>query len=524
MSFYSIIFCFINIIAISSLLFSYILFPLYHYPPIQLCLVFLPFSLSFFFIFGPVFWLFLFICISFLLPFNSLIFLALYLSDMFVFLLCFIDFSSIDFYFSLPFVFYFIILFFSSFSPPFLLSSISSPFSFFRIFLSYFTLLLFFICSFFPFHHNFCIFLPLFSPILSYLSHLGFFIFYIFVFFLFFPIFTAPHLSNTSLQEVYSNGDMCNFLFNLPQLSDLAIGSIIMLIALVILSASLILVVKVLRSLLEGPVAEFLKKIINANIPCCPFLTGYVAIVLGAVLTFAVQSSSVFTSTITPLVGAGLIEVERMYPLILGSNIGTTSTALLAAFASGKQDPLQIALCHFFFNIFGIALFYPIPMARIPLVLCRILGRTTARYRWFSLLYLFTMFFIIPGAVLALSLAGTIPFAIIITILTVLFTFIILINILQSKHPKVLPERLRNWHFLPKWLRSLEPYDHIVLKILSKMCRCCPGFLEKLNRGMDESNLSMEMGQSGKQGHANMGLDTTHDDNMVQTLSNNHQS
>ena len=55
---------------------------------------------------------------------------------------------------------------------------------------------------------------------------------------------------------------------------------------------------------------------------------------VGACLTVIVQSSSVFTSTLSPLAGAGLVSLERVYPLTLGSNIGTTTTSLLAAFAS----------------------------------------------------------------------------------------------------------------------------------------------------------------------------------------------
>ena len=55
---------------------------------------------------------------------------------------------------------------------------------------------------------------------------------------------------------------------------------------------------------------------------------------MGAVLTFVLQSSSIFTSTLTPLVGLGVISVERVYPLTLGSNLGTTTTAMLAALAS----------------------------------------------------------------------------------------------------------------------------------------------------------------------------------------------
>jgi sodium-dependent phosphate cotransporter len=43
---------------------------------------------------------------------------------------------------------------------------------------------------------------------------------------------------------------------------------------------------------------------------------------LGAVVTFVIQSSSVFTSTLTPLVGTGVFSIERAYVLTLGSNIG----------------------------------------------------------------------------------------------------------------------------------------------------------------------------------------------------------
>lgn len=94
--------------------------------------------------------------------------------------------------------------------------------------------------------------------------------------------------------------------------------------------------------------------------------TGYFAMVVGAGMTFIVQSSSVFTSAITPLIGEcpcceegsgqgkscggsqgdhsfpvppglGVISIERAYPLTLGSNIGTTTTAILAALASPRE-------------------------------------------------------------------------------------------------------------------------------------------------------------------------------------------
>ena len=64
-------------------------------------------------------------------------------------------------------------------------------------------------------------------------------------------------------------------------------------------------------------------------------------------MTILVQSSSIFTSAITPLVGIGAIHIDRMYPLTLGSNIGTTITGILAALASdpsGFKESLQVRI------------------------------------------------------------------------------------------------------------------------------------------------------------------------------------
>ena len=71
-------------------------------------------------------------------------------------------------------------------------------------------------------------------------------------------------------------------------------------------------------------------------------------------MTFLLQSSSVFTSTLTPLVGIGVISLERMYPLTLGSNIGTTTTSMLAAMASdpeSRQEAVQIAVSYICSNL-----------------------------------------------------------------------------------------------------------------------------------------------------------------------------
>jgi sodium-dependent phosphate cotransporter len=69
----------------------------------------------------------------------------------------------------------------------------------------------------------------------------------------------------------------------------------------------------------------------------------------------------------------------------------------------------QIALVHMFFNLTGICLFYPVPWMRLPVRIARVLGSTTATYRWFAVVYLAFMFFIFPSTMFLLSLAGPVP-------------------------------------------------------------------------------------------------------------------
>ncbi len=227
-------------------------------------------------------------------------------------------------------------------------------------------------------------------------------------------------------------------------LSDPCVGLLLLGGSLLMLCGCLLCLMKVLNSVLGSKMAGVIQKTINADIPYCPWLTGYLAMVIGAVITILVRSSSVFTSTLTPLCGAGLVTLETAYPMTLGSNIGTTTTSLLAALAaegrylrpsiqvaSEKNSknytlrcnaqqkfslimyrtqqvffPLQIALVHLFFNIIGIIIFYPIPHMRWPIPLAQAMGDKTARYRWFAVGYLLVAFFFLPAAVFALSVAG----------------------------------------------------------------------------------------------------------------------
>lgn len=285
----------------------------------------------------------------------------------------------------------------------------------------------------------------------------------------------------TQMNETFTNYiKRCNHIFANTTLSELAVGLILLAASLFVLCTCLILIVKLLNSMLKGQVAVLIKKVLNTDLPFpFTFLMGYVAILVGAGMTFLVQSSSVFTSAITPLVGIGVISLERAYPLTLGSNIGTTTTSILAAMASPGEtlnNSLQIALCHFFFNIFGIVLWYPIPFMRLPIRLARGLGNKTAKYRWFAIIYLIVVFLVFPLTVFGLSMAGWkvlvgvgVPFV-------ALIIFVIVVNVMQSRCRRFLPKFLRTWDFLPRPLHSMAPWDSIITSASSfcgKHCCCC---------------------------------------------------
>jgi len=123
-------------------------------------------------------------------------------------------------------------------------------------------------------------------------------------------------------------------------------------------------------------------------------------------MTIAVQSSSIVTSTLTPVVALGIITVEDLLPLTLGANIGTTCTAFLAAIVTEKKEAIMISLCHLFFNIFGIFVFYPWPVMRqIPIRIAYRVGDHVIKFKWFGVFYICLVFIAVPLLLFLCSLA-----------------------------------------------------------------------------------------------------------------------
>ncbi|CAJ1352625.1 unnamed protein product [Effrenium voratum] len=183
----------------------------------------------------------------------------------------------------------------------------------------------------------------------------------------------------------------------LKDAGDVAGGIIGLVIALVVMCVALYVMVRLLHSLVMGQAKRVIMKGTQMN--------DYLAMLLGVALTLIVQSSSVTTSALTPLVGIGVLPVAKMLPMTLGANIGTTFTSMFAALAVMKANSIQIALCHLLFNIIGILIWFPAPpMRRVIINAACTLGFYASYWRLVPLIYILVMFLAVPGITLAISL------------------------------------------------------------------------------------------------------------------------
>ena len=79
-------------------------------------------------------------------------------------------------------------------------------------------------------------------------------------------------------------------------------------------------------------------------------------VLIGAIFTAIIQSSSVMTSIALTMVVTGLINLEQGIFLTMGSNIGSCVVAIIAGIASGKNAK-RTALIHLLFNCSGVVIF-----------------------------------------------------------------------------------------------------------------------------------------------------------------------
>ena len=164
---------------------------------------------------------------------------------------------------------------------------------------------------------------------------------------------------------------------------------LLLIVALLLLFFSLRYLTKLIRSLVMYRLEAFFDSHI--------FKTAGRAMFFGVFITILVQSSSITTSLVVPLAGAGILRLEQIYPYTLGANIGTTITALLASLVSGTITPLAVAFSHLIFNIFGIAIIWPIERVRnLPIISAKWFSEIAIQNKIYPIIYILVVFFIVP--------------------------------------------------------------------------------------------------------------------------------
>jgi sodium-dependent phosphate cotransporter len=168
---------------------------------------------------------------------------------------------------------------------------------------------------------------------------------------------------------------------------------LLILVSGLLIYLALLFLVKVMR----GAMSSRVEVMVSRGLYRSPV----VAILIGIIVTVMVQSSSITTSLLVPLAGAGLLSLEQAFPITIGANIGTTVTAFLAALAVTGPNAvygLTIALVHLLFNLTATVLIYPVPRVReIPLSLARGLARLAVRSKLLAIAYVVVLFYGLPA-------------------------------------------------------------------------------------------------------------------------------
>lgn len=170
---------------------------------------------------------------------------------------------------------------------------------------------------------------------------------------------------------------------------DFTLNMVWLIFGIALTFVCLIFITRNMRVLISGPLERALNHSLGRS--------GILGILVGALITVSVQSSSITTSLLVPMCAAGVLTLRNAFPIMLGANLGTTVTAILASLAADKPEGLTIALVHLMFNMCGVLVIYPIPFARkIPLSLAEGLAARAQRNPLFLVVYVVGVFLLLP--------------------------------------------------------------------------------------------------------------------------------
>lgn len=172
-------------------------------------------------------------------------------------------------------------------------------------------------------------------------------------------------------------------------LADGPLALAVLLLGIALTFVCLFGVTRNMRRLISGP----LEQAINRSLGKSTLL----GVLVGILVTFAVQSSSITTSLLVPMCAAGILRLGTAFPIMLGANIGTTLTALLASMAADSTAGLSIALVHLLFNVLGVGVFVAVPpLQRVPVRMARVLAARAAQNPLWIAAYVLGVFVALP--------------------------------------------------------------------------------------------------------------------------------
>lgn len=131
------------------------------------------------------------------------------------------------------------------------------------------------------------------------------------------------------------------------------------------------------------------------------FRNDFVAWISGIFSTISVQSSSVTTSLMVPIVGAGAVKLKRAFPFMLGANIGTTVTGLIAALANPTSAAVTVAIAHVLFNCSDNLIWYP--LRKIPIRISKSYSALASRSKKWAFIFLALVFVVVPAIGLVIT-------------------------------------------------------------------------------------------------------------------------
>jgi sodium-dependent phosphate cotransporter len=170
-------------------------------------------------------------------------------------------------------------------------------------------------------------------------------------------------------------------------------GLIVVIFAIILLFAAL----KFLVDAMKAFTSKKLELIVDKYL----FGGAVQSFLIGLITTSIIQSSSVTTSLVIPLVGGGILTIYKIFPYTLGANIGTTVTAILASLVTGNPLAIQIAFAHMTFNIIGTAIWYP--ARTVPINIALWFGKIAGNKRFLAIGYIIVVFYLIPIIIILLN-------------------------------------------------------------------------------------------------------------------------